>query len=411
MASRPLLFALLGCLLGAREANAAPAPRGYDGPGDVGIDEATPEVEHGLSPDEAPKDEAPKEAKPEPTEAPKEVERPVYAHRLDEPEETTGAGELKTPPPPESSPRASAGVKWMPPHRLVYRNFTAARIGPPGLVNETTLGYRAQLVRRPTPLFLESYALVAGKVFMTPAFVRVGPVIEIQPAAVLNLGVSYDFVGTFGNLGQLQSYPSAADRSGPDEFDRNKDAGLSYRTRGHLVTLSGLLQGRVKNIVVRTQTRAMWASFKLRTGDRVFYDQALDIPMGNRGWAIINETDLIYMFPKLRLAVRHSLTHAFYERRHFAPGEPVSEPNGPTSRLGPAFAYTFFDRPGTRFNRPTVFALSQWWLEHRWRTGEERHAAIPYAAIGFAFEGDIVPHRPDHQRPQPKAKPKAARIR
>ncbi len=381
--------------LGVAETHAAPA-RGYDGPGDVAIDEAAPEVDHLAPPEEPPPEEPPPEEPPPEEPPPDETTEAIP--EPDEPFEAAAPGELRTAPPHDGSARAGRGRIWMPPHRLVYRNFTAARVGPLGLVNETTLGYRAQLVDKATRLFIDSYALVAAKVFLTPAFVRVGPVIEIQPLAVLNFGASYDFVGTFGNFGQVQSYPSAADRSGPDEFDRNKDAGLNYRTRGHLVSLWGLLQGRVRNVVIRTATRAMWSWFELRAGDRVYYDQALDIPMGNRGWAIINETDLIYMFPKLRLAVRHSVTQAFYESKHFAPGEPVSQPNGPTSRLGPAVAYTFFDRPGTRFNRPTVFVLSQWWLAHRWRTGAERHAAIPYAAIGFAFEGDIVPYRPDHRR-------------
>lgn len=405
MASRQRLLTVSAALLGSAlllgDVSAAPAGRGYDGPGDVAIDEAAPEVDHLAPPEEPPEEEPTAKVGPEGIQLSGTTSGEDLLDHIpmpDEPTETTAPGDLKTPPPHDGSPRAARRPVWMPPHRLVYRNFTAARVGPLGLVNETTLGYRAQLVRKATRLFTDSYALVAAKAFLTPAFVRIGPVVEIQPLAVLNFGASYDFVGTFGNLGQLQSYPSAADRSGPDEFQRNDDAGRNYRTRGHLVSLWGLLQGRVKNVVVRTATRALWSSFKLRKGDRVYYDQALDIPMGNRGWAILNETDLIYMFPKLRLAVRHSLTHAFYERKHFAPGEPVSQPNGPTSRLGPAVAYTFFDRPGTRFNRPTVFALSQWWLQHRWRTGAERHAAIPYAAIGFAFEGDIVPYRPDYRR-------------
>jgi hypothetical protein len=100
----------------------------------------------------------------------------------------------------------------------------------------------------------------------------------------------------------------------------------------------------------------------------------------------------------LRLVARHSLSHAFYRRRDFLPGEPVSQPNGPTSRLGPAVTYTFFDRPGARFNRPTVFLLSQWWLRHRFRTGDQSSAGIPYLAIGFSFEGDLVPHREVERR-------------
>jgi hypothetical protein len=386
----------------ATPAIAAPA-RGYDGPGDAAADPDVADAD--WVPAEDPDAPPPKpELEPEPEPQPELVlppepdAAPKYEDYVPGAELDAASAIGSTPPPSGRGPRRRMPKTWMPPHRLMYRNFLAGRIGPLGAVNEFTLGYRGQLVKRDTPLFLDSYVFVGAHAFVTPAFVRVGPVIEVQPAAVLNLGVTYDFVGTFGNFGQVQSYPSAADRSGPDDFQRNKNAGLNYRTRGHLVTLSGLLQGRVKNIVLRSQTRAIWTSMRLRAGDRVYYDQALDIPLPNNGWGIINETDLIYMFPKLRLVVRHSVTQAFYQREHFAPGEPVSKPNGPTSRLGPAVSYTFFDRPGARFNRPSLFLLSQWWLLHRWRTGEQRHPAIPYAAIGFAFEGDLVPHRPSPQR-------------
>jgi hypothetical protein len=60
-------------------------------------------------------------------------------------------------------------------------------------------------------------------------------------------------------------------------------------------------------------------------------------------------------------------------------------------RLGPMFAYAIRNKvPGTRFNQPTVFAVTQWWLRHPYRTGEEQPAAFPLIALGFAFNGDLV---------------------
>lgn len=375
MARRPVLVSGVGLglalVLVGRPAHAAPpAARDYDGPADVAADVDAPEPDVGVEPEPEPEPEPEAEPQPEP-----DVERqPVV-------------------PPP-----------WMPRHRFIYRNLTAGRVNPQGLVNETTLGYRAQLVARNTPLFLDSFALVGAHAFVTPAFIRAGPTIEIQPAAVINFGATYDIVGTFGTFRQLQSFASATDRWGPDDLERNADDDRNYSSWGHLITLSALLQARVKNIVVRTSTKAYWGDMKLRGGDRVYYDQSLDILMPDRGWSIMNETDVVYLFTRLRLIVRHSLTHAFYERRHFDAAEPVSRPNGPTSRLGPAVAFTFFDRPGVRFNRPTVFLLTQWWLRHRWRTGEQQHAAIPYAALGFSFEGDLVPHRKDTDRKRRRAR-------
>lgn len=393
----------------------AAGPRDYDGPRDTAAADAeVPEAKTGAAqeddepgddepgdrPSDAPSDapnDAPSDAPGDaPSDAPgddvsEEPEVKEIEPDLTELDEAAGAPTKSAPPP------------WLPRHSIILRNFTAGRINPLGLVNELTFGYRLQLVSRDTPLFRDTYALLGLHGFLTPAFARVGPTLEVQPLAAINFGVTYDFVGAFGNLSQVASFASPTDRWGPDEIRRNTKAKLNYASTGHLVTVSGLLQARVKDIAFRTATRAMWVDMKLQGGDRVFYDQALDIPMPDRGWTVINETDLVYMFDRgrargLRIAIRHSITHAFYQRRHFGQAEPASQPNGPTLRLGPAAGYVFFDRPGARFNRPMVFVLSQWWLRHRWRTGEQVHPAVPYFAVGFQFEGELWPHRKGDSR-------------
>jgi hypothetical protein len=401
----PILVGLVSSTAAPSPTASAAGPRGYDGPRDAAASDAdVPEAATTPARDDDDDDTTPSEDE---ADEPAPREDPDAAVEPDPPAEPEAEAEAE-------ADDAEAGAKlrlgasdpeglptresWLPRHSLIYRNFFAGRINPLGLVNELTLGYRAQLVARDTPLWRESYALVAAHGYLTPAFARIGPLLELQPLAVLNLGVGYDFVGAFGNLSQLTSLPSATDAWGPDELTRSTKAGLNYSTTGHLVTISGLLQGRVKNIALRSATRALWGDMRLRDGDRVYYDQAFDIPMPDRGWTIINETDLIYMFDEgkargLRIAIRHSVTQALYRRRHFDPVEPVSTPNGPTLRLGPAAGYVFFDRPGARFNRPMVFVLSQWWLRHRYRTGEQKHVAVPYFAIGLQFDGEIWPYR------------------
>ena len=51
--------------------------------------------------------------------------------------------------------------------------------------------------------------------------------------------------------------------------------------------------------------------------------------------------------------------------------------------------YRLNDTTGTAFNQPTVFAMANWWLSHRYRTGEEVSQAFPYVLLGFAFNGDL----------------------
>ncbi len=297
---------------------------------------------------------------------------------------TEGPG---TPPADLSKPGKPAPETWMPRHRLVYRNIVAGRANPVGFVDEITVGYRYQLVARDTPLFRDSFVLAGAHAFVTPAFTRVGPVVEIQPAAVLNLSATYDAVGYYGAFGQAQSYRTPTAEAGPDH---RRTIQSGYPAFGHLVTLSALLQARVRNVAIRNQVKFFWNRVRVQDGDTVLADLANDILAPNNGWVLTNDTDVIWLFEApVALVARHTLTHAFYRQDMFLPGEPVSDPNGPTSRLGPGVVWTIFDYPGARFNKPAVIFLAQWWLRHRWRTGAEVTPALPYAVVGFQFEGDL----------------------
>ncbi|HET6584007.1 MAG TPA: hypothetical protein VFG69_11175 [Nannocystaceae bacterium] len=356
---------------------AAP-PRGYEGPGHV---ESPSDDAEGSTPVEPGEGGSDPHASDEPGDAgPPATDAADSGISAKSPADLERAAEGEPP----------KGAPWMPRHRIVYRNLVAGRVNPLGAVDEITLGYRLQLVMRDTELFRDSFLFLGGHLFMTPAFARVGPTIEVQPAAVLNLSATYDFVGMFGAFGQARSFRTPTVDYGPDELRRVLKTNRGYATYGQLATLSALFQAKVRSVAFRNQIKFFWASMKLHEGDTVFVDLATDIMAPNNGWTMTNDTDLVYLFEvPVSLVLRHTLTTAFYRQRDFLPGEPVSQPNGPTSRLGPAVAWTIFDYPGARFNRPTVFLLAQWWLRHRWRTGAQVHAAVPYAVVGFSFEGDI----------------------
>jgi hypothetical protein len=283
-----------------------------------------------------------------------------------------------------------------PNHRLIYSNLTAVRYNPLGLVNEFTGGYRYQLAKKRSKLFNDSFLAVQLHTFLSPAYGRIGPKVDIQPLAILNLSATYDFTGYFGNFGLIPSFRSPTDDWSDTEIQRRDEAGDpsidNYKTTGHFVTLAALLQAKVGRIAVRNNFKAYYTDYDLRAGDTVSYDQTLDIPLPNRGWTMTNELDALYVFDfGLTVGARYTVTQAFYQARHFQPAEPISQPNGPTHRVGPAVLYTFFDRPHQRFNKPTLILLTQWWAQHRFRTGADVSPALPYLVLAFRFEGDLLP--------------------
>ena len=385
---RPLFAALIGVLAGPSFASArslAPPTDDVDAPDDAAPDGAEPdatdpsagEPSEGEPTEGEPGEEPPAEEPP--AEEPPAEEEPAIEHTPVGPEPTDLAEPEATPPPIR--------------HRLVYQNLLAARYNPLGLVNEFNVGWRLQLfMKKPGVLYQDTFFAIKAHTFLNPAFARIGPRIEIQPLAILNLNATYNYVGYFTTFDQLMSFASPAENYSDSRLDALGKQKQNYPAHGHLVTLSALVQAKVKDVAVRDNLKFYYSDMALRRGHLVYYDQTLDIAQPDEAWTLTNDLDALYLFDfGLKLGARYTLTHAFYKPKHFRLGEPVSQPNGPTHRVGPAVLYTFYDKPERRFNRPTLILLVQWWARHRWRTGVDVHPAVPYLVLGFLFEGDLLP--------------------
>jgi hypothetical protein len=189
----------------------------------------------------------------------------------------------------------------------------------------------------------------------------------------------------------MQSYDSPHDEHAPSDLDRGRDNDENYATQGHQIELDLLLQVKFGKIAVRNDSQAYWNKMRLRGNDDVFYDIRIDAMVPNGGWALVNDTDVLYVGDKgLRAGLRGTVTKAFFPERVFEEGDDTDDPNGPMFRVGPMLAYQFFDRPGAKFNKPTVFLIPQWNLVHRYRTGRDIHMAIPTLVVGLGFGGDLM---------------------
>lgn len=360
----------------------------------------------------APSEPAPSEPSPsEPSPSEPAPSEPVSEPKPSEPKPSEPE---PVEPAPSESPiaRSTATLddtrkrKGLRRHRFVYKNLTALRYNPLGLLNEFQFGWRVQLVDKNTTLFKDSYFALKAHTFLNPAFGRVGPMLELQPLAILNLQAIYNAVGYFKTFDQLQSFQSP--NAAYSDTDLDKRTSRRYPGMGHYVTLAALLQAKVGRVAVRDNLKFYYASFDLKRDpvtkrqDTVYYDQTLDILQPNKGWVATNDLDAIYLFDfGLKLGARYTLTHAFYEKGMYPVGEPTTNRNSPTHRLGPAILYsppkwakkaakrTKLSRK--RWYNPTAILLVQWWMQHRWRTGEDVSAGVPYIVLGFAFEGDFWP--------------------
>jgi hypothetical protein len=279
-------------------------------------------------------------------------------------------------------------------NRWVWENIIALRFNPLGLLVRFDTGYRLQIWDLPGPLFEDTFFALKFASEVTPAYGRIGGRAELQPLAMLNLHVQYQLVGGFGAFDFVESFstPAAAydDTTLHDIRDDNYDA------LGSNLELGALLQAKVWRIAARAQLRASLQNMDLREGDTSYYDGAIDIMREDATWAITHDADLLFLAGALKVGVRHSLVHTFYSDE-LAAG---TEDNAPTQRIGPAVVLTLFqDRPGAAWNEVSLALLAQWWLQHRYRTGEDTSQGIPYALVALIQRGDVVPHKKAWQAP------------
>jgi hypothetical protein len=277
-----------------------------------------------------------------------------------------------------------------PQHALVYNSLLALRYNPLGLEERLRVAYQYRLYDDPGLLWNSAYVWFALTPTINPAVTRLGARLEVQPLAVLQLYAGAYWVAWHGTFNYLQSYPSVTAAHSDSDLKDAGEAGANYVTTGHQLNLGGRLQAKVGNFVVRNLIDVFKSENDLHDGDRAFYDPVFDVMVGNGGWQLENDFDAVYLADAGWVAgIRAHVTHAWYDEDHFAPGEEEENLNTPSFRLGLLAAYVFDGDYGPYFEKPALILLCHWYLNHRYRTGEDVPQGIPYIGLAFSFNGTL----------------------
>jgi hypothetical protein len=305
---------------------------------------------------------------------------------------TAATTEAAPPPATDAAAPGPADAPLPPKHRITYSNLTAIRLNPLGLENRTTVGIEERLWEDPGILTRDAYVGLKLAPILNPALVRLGAQIEVKPAAVLALRAGMFFKGWFGSFAQLDAFPTPTASHCDDCMKDHDEAGTTVgSTTGFESELGALAQVKLGPIAVRQDAAFFYADADT-PGATVHYDSRLDMVVPDAGYSTTQDTDLLYVTDfGLAAGARFSAIHAFYRDDDYLAGESTENPNTPAMRLGPAVAYTFFEEPGATFDKPTLILLTQWWLEHRYRTGaaDGSSQAFPFIALAFRFEGRL----------------------
>lgn len=275
-----------------------------------------------------------------------------------------------------------------PDHGLRYRSLSVIRLNPLGSREEAQVDYWYRLYRSDAKALEQNFVGVGLVPLISPAHGGVGPVVEFQPATVSKFWAKYQYFKYFGGFDLFQSFPDAsAEHSDQDIKDRGED-GENYAASGTQLTLGALLQLKVGPIAVRNTFQAVRSDFNLRGSDTVFYDSTFDLLVPNEGWFYSNDADVLWVSDfGLILGLRDTYTFTSFSTAQKA-GK--GDPNVANHRLGPVIAYTFYDDPDpVAFDKPTAVLILNWYLDHRYRAGQDVNRAIPYVIMGFAFSGSL----------------------
>jgi len=291
-----------------------------------------------------------------------------------------------------------SAVETLPPtpeSQLFYTNLTVFRLNPLGLQNQFELDYRHRLYDPGDSILLaQNYAGFGIAPTFTPGLMRLGVTAKVQPLAILKLEAKWEYLSYFGNFNFIQSFADTTGDYSDTGIEAGGDAGRNFAADGWQLTLDAEVRARVGPVIVRNRFKANYQEVALKTDDPLYHEPYNDLLLTREGWYFTNDLDLLVQVnPNLIIGVRHAMLATSYPASAYPGGVAVDDDNSPVHRLGPLIAYTFFDEPGESFNRPTILVLANWYLQHRFRAGQDVSQAFPYLVVGFAFSGDLVDWR------------------
>ncbi len=282
---------------------------------------------------------------------------------------------------------AAADDSTMPDSAVVHRNVSVMRYNPLGLQNEYRIGWRKRLSDSDHLLLRETYFTAGLQAMVTPAMHRVGPRIDFKPLAVLHLYAMAEWVWYMGNFQFMQSHPDAN-----VNFSDTAQKAAAKRDENHAATgwslnAGALVQAKVGPIAVRSNNRLLHTTMATKDDQPIWHDIYLDLLMPRKGWALSQDNDILWLNDRLIVGVRHTWSRSWLPDVAGATSE-----RSTTHRVGPFVAWrlTAEERyANSMLRRPTLVVLSQWWLAHPYRTGQDVSQATPWLVVALSFDGRL----------------------
>ncbi len=281
----------------------------------------------------------------------------------------------------------------MPATSVIYKNLTVIRLNPLGLQNRFGLFWRKRLSDSDSLLRKNTYMMAGATAMVTPSLQRFGARVEVQPLAILQLFAGADLTWFLGNFDYMTSYKSADANYSDTDLKAASEAGQNYGAMGLRLTFGGILQGKVGPIAIRSNTRVHYYRMDTRDDDPLWFDIFDDILSPSRGFTFVQNNDVLFVRGRLVAGIRHTWSRSLLGDLADTPAvKALDTPRDSTHRVGPFIAYRLNDQDPyvtSMFRRPTLVVLTQWWVQHPYRTGQDVSQAFPWTVVAFAFGGQF----------------------
>jgi hypothetical protein len=301
-----------------------------------------------------------------------------------------GASDAQSPgeaQPSEVDKRVPEPASTMAPEkRLLLQPLIVARPYPVGYDIQLLAAYQHRLYETNNPLLSDNHVLVGLQPKGNALQGVFGAVAQVQPTSFFILRATADYWAFFGTFGNVQSFGSPAANFSDPVLRQNWNAGNFYGTSGLSLSIQPTLQMAYKNFALRIRPAVQAYRMRLHNGDGYWYDLRTDALLPANGWTVSGDVDLAYLgFEHWVLGVTYSLLVPLY-----AGADAAYRLENSYQRIGPVVSYTFFDHGFRKFDRPTIFLVSQWFITHRYRTGAVESGLIPFGLLGFTFNSDLL---------------------
>ena len=291
----------------------------------------------------------------------------------------------------------AAETPEMPKEQWAYSNQVALRYNPLGLQEELYFGYKRKLYDQPTSnlLFGKSFIWTGLITRASPQFLQAGGFVRTSPIALLEINAALLRTMALTEAAKLPDYYTQGTLDAVQRTSSPRSPAGDIIGGGWQASIQARLQAKVGHFAIRSTN--LFRYFELTPeGDRLssdlFYDQTLDVLTPHKSWVYQNDVDALYADSSKPWVVGARYTYV----------KPLTEANDERvddsamysiQRAGLLFAWKF-DAPPTAAGleakrKHALIVLSQWHLEHPYRTGQSMNQLIPYFAVVYALNGRI----------------------